>query len=109
MPAPTILSRYESTRLPSLCQNERTQEMNLSVLQAGLLGTSTMVDSLMVYDAFQTFGKKIINKGATILKVHKCRGVVEPGRIGVPPWYFFSVGLNRNRPEFIIFNKLGYF
>ena len=30
------------------------------------------MDALMVYDALQTFGQKVINKGATILKVQIC-------------------------------------
>ncbi|KAJ4426542.1 hypothetical protein ANN_27356 [Periplaneta americana] len=33
-------------------------EMNLSVLKGGQYGTSTKMDAVMVYNAFQTFGKR---------------------------------------------------
>ena len=36
-----------------------TLEMNLSMLQGGQHGTSTKMDVLMVYGAFQTFGKML--------------------------------------------------
>ena len=35
-----------------------TQKMNLSVLHGSRYGTSTKMEALMVYDAFQTFGKR---------------------------------------------------
>ena len=31
------------------------------------------------------------------------RGAVDPGRTGAPPRYFFSIGLNRNRPGFFYY------
>ena len=37
---------------------DTTQEMNLSVLYGGQYETSTNMDVLMVYDAFQAFGKR---------------------------------------------------
>ena len=63
--APPVSFHSESMWLRSLRQSERTtgrdpaqQKMILSVLQGGQYGTSTKMDALMVYDAFQTFGKR---------------------------------------------------
>ena len=66
----TVLTQYKSMRLRSLRKSERTtargpsttQEMNLSLLWGGQYTTSTKMGVVMVYDAFQTFGKKFINK-----------------------------------------------
>ena len=69
----------EFMRLRSPHQSEKnhcegpgtTQEMNLPVLQGGQYGTPTKMDALMVYDAFQTFGKRWWIREIAILKVHK--------------------------------------
>ncbi|KAJ4439759.1 hypothetical protein ANN_07887 [Periplaneta americana] len=46
--------------------------MNLSVLQDGQYGTSTKMDALMVYDAFQTFGKRKQILTCLFLFIAKC-------------------------------------
>ena len=54
--------------------------------------TSTKMNMLMVYDAFQTFGKRWQIVGATLLKVHKCCIPVNIAMSEISNWchYFLS-------------------
>ena len=76
--ASTVLTRYEFTRLRSLRQSEGTitrgpvqhKRWTCPCILVVQYGTSTM-DALTVR-RFPNIWQKVINKGETILKVHKC-------------------------------------
>ena len=54
----TVLTQWESMWLRFLCQRERTTARDPVQHKDGQYGTSTKMDTLMVYDTFWTFGKR---------------------------------------------------
>jgi hypothetical protein len=74
-----VLTRYESLRVWSLHQNERTTTRDTLQQREGILHavgrsllTSTEADALMVYDALRKFGRRWYPRGEIKLKECKC-------------------------------------
>ena len=76
----TILTRYESMRLRSLCQSERTTPKDLVQHQRWTypcyrVGQIRNINKRGCADGVQclpNIWQKVINKGVTLLKVHEC-------------------------------------